>query len=120
MAFRRNFAPAVANSMNVKALQEQSRIDDGTSRANAIAEKDLQFWIPQAALLVPEGVQPVQTLEELLTLPKAHIATVLAAVLKIFRQKRKIDGKRYTNVSLKLKVEAWQRIIRGHFQMARV
>ena len=61
-------------------------------------------------------MQPVQTLEELLTLPKAHIATVLAAVLKIFRQKRKIDGKRYTNVSLKLKVEAWQRIIRGHFQ----
>ena len=45
MAFRRNFAPAVANSMNVKGLQEQSRIDDGTSRANAIAEKDLQFWI---------------------------------------------------------------------------
>ena len=66
MAFRRNFAPAVANSMNLKALQEQSRIDDGTSRANAIAEKDLQFWIPQAALLVPEGVQPVQTWEEFL------------------------------------------------------
>ena len=115
MAFRRNFQPAVANSANVKAILHNSPIDDGTAMANQIAERDLRFWIPHAAPLLPQGVKRIKTLEELFALPKAHIGIVLATVLKIYRQKRKINGKRYTNVSLKLKLGAWQRIIRGFF-----
>ena len=45
MAFKRNFAPALINSANVKALRTQSKltIDDGTAKANEVAKKDLQF-----------------------------------------------------------------------------
>ena len=49
MAFRRNFAPAVSNSANVKSLQEEIPVDDGTSKANKVAEDDLQFWNNHAA-----------------------------------------------------------------------
>ena len=58
----------------------------------------------------------MQTLRELLKLPKAHIGRFLATILPIYRQRRKINGKRYTNASLKLKVEAWQRVIREIWQ----
>ena len=118
MAFKKSFAPSVANSSNVKGLRVYSSgpIDDGTAKSNAVAKKDLAFWIPQAAPLLREGIKRVQTLDELLKLPKAHIAHVLATILPIYRQRRKINGKRYTNASLKLKVEAWQRVIRDIFQ----
>ena len=42
MAFRRNFAPAVSNPANVKSLQEEIPVDDGTSKANKVAEDDLK------------------------------------------------------------------------------
>ena len=115
MAFRRSFAPAIANSANVKGLPNDQSEDlvDGTVKSNKVAEADLRFWIPLAAPLLREGVQRVQTFEELLKLPKAHIGHVLAIILPIYRQKRKVNGKRCTNASLKLKVEAWQRVIRG-------
>ena len=63
MAFRRNFQPAVANSANVKAILHNSPIDDGTAMANQIAERDLRFWIPHAAPLLPQGVKRIKTLE---------------------------------------------------------
>ena len=49
MAFRRSFNPALINSANVKALRDQSsaRIDDGTSKSNEVARKDLAYWIPK-------------------------------------------------------------------------
>ena len=89
---------------------------DGTVKSNRCAEGDLRFWISLAAPHLREGVQRVQTFKELLKLPKAHIGHVLATILPIYRQKRKVNGKRYTNASLKLKVEAWQRVIRGIYQ----
>ena len=52
MAFRRNFAPAFSNSANVKSLQEEIPVDDGTSKANKVAEDDLRFWIPHAAVIL--------------------------------------------------------------------
>ena len=118
MAFKRNFAPSVINSSNVKALRNQTVVplDDGTAKSNEVAKKDLAFWIPHAAQYLPEGIKRVQTLRELLKLPKAHIGRFLATILPIFRQRRKINGKRYTNASLKLKVEAWQRVIREIWQ----
>ena len=107
MAFKRTFAPALINAANVKAIRESSvPIDDGTAKSNTVAEKDLAYWIPVAAPFLREGVQRVQTVEELLKLPKAHIGHVLATILPIFRQRRHPNGKRYTNASLKLKVEA--------------
>ena len=108
MAFRRSFNPALINSAYVKALRDQSSvtIDDGTSKANEVARKDLAYWIPVAGPFLREGVKRVQTIEELLKLPKAHIGHVLATILPIYRQKRDVNGKRYTNASLKLKVEA--------------
>ena len=56
--------------------------------------------IPLTAPHLREGVQRVQTLEELLKLPKAHIGHVLATILPIYRQKCEVNGKRYTNASL--------------------
>ena len=105
MAFRRSFAPAIANSANVKGLPNDHSKDlvDGTVKSNKVAEADLRFWIPLTAPHLREGVQRVQTLEELLKLPKAHIGHVLATILPIYRQKREVNGKRYTNASLKLK-----------------
>ena len=118
MSFSRSFNPSIVYSENVKALanQSSSRIEDGTSKSNDVAEKDLAYWIPVAGPFLNEGVKPVKTLEELLKLPKAHIGHVLATILPIYRQKRHVNGKRYTNASLKLKVEAWQRVIRGIYQ----
>ena len=114
MAFKRTFAPFLINSFNVKALHPQltEPIDDGTAKSNAIARKDLEFQIPLAAEIVPEPIKRVQTLQELLKSPRAHIGHFLATILPIYRQRRKVNGKRYTNASLKLKVEAWQRVIR--------
>ena len=105
MAFRRSFAPAIANSANVKGLPNDHSKDlvDGTVKSNKVAEADLRFWIPLTAPHLREGVQRVQILEELLKLPKAHIGYVLATILPIYRQRRKVNGKHYTNASLKLK-----------------
>ena len=56
MAFKRTFAPALSNAANVKSLNVQSSavIDDGTSRSNAVAKKDLAFWIPLTGPLLRE------------------------------------------------------------------
>ena len=118
MAFKRSFAPAIANSVNVKALRnnQTEKKDDGTAKSNKVAEGDLRFQLPLTAPHLRNRVTPVKTLQELLMLPKAHIGHVLATILPIYRQKRKINGKRYTNASLKLKVEAWQRVIRGIYK----
>ena len=108
MAFRRSFNPAIINSTNVKALPglSSSIIHDGTTKSNEVATKDLAYWIPVAGPFLREGVKRVQTIEELVKLPKPHIGHVLATILPIYRQKRDVNGKRYTNASLKLKVEA--------------
>ena len=60
MVFRRNFAPAAANSANVKFLQEEVPVDDGTSKASKVAEDDLRFWITDAAVLLPQGINVLQ------------------------------------------------------------
>ena len=51
MAFKRSFAPAIANSVNVKALRnnQTEKKGDGTAKSNKVAEGDLRFWIPLAA-----------------------------------------------------------------------
>ena len=119
MGFKRTFAPSLINSSNVKALHPQltEPIDDGTAKSNAIARKDLELWIPLAAQIVPEPIKRVQTLQELLKLPKAHIGHFLATILPIYRQRRTVNGKRYTHASLKLKVETWQRVIRKIYRV---
>ena len=45
MAFRRSFAPAIANSANVKGLPNDQSEDlvDGTVKSNKVAEADLRF-----------------------------------------------------------------------------
>ena len=47
MAFKRNFAPALINSANIKALSTQTQltIDDGTAKSNEVAKKDLEFYL---------------------------------------------------------------------------
>ena len=47
MAFRRSFAPAIANSANVKGLpnDQSENLVDGTVKSNKVAEADLRFWI---------------------------------------------------------------------------
>ena len=105
MAFRRSFNPALINSANVKALRDQSSaaIDDGTSKSNEVARKDLAYWIPVAGPFLRKGVKRVQTIEKLIKLPKAHIGHVLATILPIYRQKRDVNGKRYKKRQLKTK-----------------
>ena len=86
MAFRRSFNPALINSANVKALRDQSSaaIDDGTSKSNEVARKDLAYWIPVAGPFLREGVKRVQTIEELLKLPKAHIGHIFCRNIYFF------------------------------------
>ena len=45
MAFKRSFAPAIANSVNVKALRNNQTENkaDGTAKSNKVAEGDLRF-----------------------------------------------------------------------------
>ena len=51
MAVKRSFAPAIANSENVKGLRNSltGNLHDGTAKSNKVAEGDLRFWIPLAA-----------------------------------------------------------------------
>ena len=48
MAFRRSFAPAIANSANVKGLPNDQSEDlvDGTVKSNKVAEADLRRYTP--------------------------------------------------------------------------
>ena len=110
MVVRRNFNPSVLYSANVK--QSLS----GTDRSNQVARKDLAYWLPRTAPLLDEGVSPVNSLAQLLTLPKAHVGHILSKLLPIYRQRRDPNGKRFTNASLIVKVEAWQRVIRQDLQ----
>ena len=45
MAFKRSFAPPIANSVNVKALRNNQTENkaDGTAKSNKVAEGDLRF-----------------------------------------------------------------------------
>ena len=58
MAFRRSFNPEINNSRNVKGLrpQQSSNLQDGTSKSNDVARKDLAYWIPVAGPFLHEGV----------------------------------------------------------------
>ena len=80
MPGRRNFAPAKVNAANVKANIT------GTDVANQVAHKDLAFWLPKTKLLLNKEVTPVDTLKELLSLPKAHQGHILSKLVTIFRQ----------------------------------
>ena len=97
------YSPVVSNSANVKNSLT------GTDKANMVVMKDLGFWLPLTKPYLKHDVPGVDNLAQLLTLPKAHIGHILSALLPIYRQNRKPDGKRYTNASLLVKVEGMQR-----------
>ena len=98
--------PSVSNSINVKNSLT------GTERANLVIQKDLDFWLPLTRPHLNPDVPGVDTLQQLLTLPKAHMGHILSNLLTVYRQNRNPGGKRYTNASLLVKVEAMQRVIR--------
>ena len=78
--------------------------------------KDLGSWFPLTKPYLKHDVPGVDNLAQLLTLPKAYIGHIFSALLPIYRQNRKPDGKRYTNASLLVKVEGMQRVIRKALQ----
>ena len=102
--------PSVSNSINVKNSLT------GTERANLVIQKDLDFWLPLTRPHLNPDVPGVDTLQQLVTLPKAHMGHILSNLLTVYRQNRKPGGKRYTNASLLVKVEAMQRVIRKCLQ----
>ena len=110
MAYKRSFGPSVINSNNAKLVQ------NGTSAGNKTALSELAFWLPLTIPELDSRVKGVSTFKELLRLPKAHIAHILSKLVQIIRQRKDVNGKRYTNVRLKVKVESWQRVIRSAFQ----
>ena len=48
-------------------------------------------------------------------LPIGQIGFILAVVITIIRKNHVVGGERLSNVSLKAKVDSWQRIIRAFF-----
>ena len=110
MSIKRSFKPFLANSGNVKSSLS------GTVRANNVARKDLAFWLPRTIPLLTDGVAGAKNLQQLLTVPKAHIGHILSVLVTIYRQNRDPDGKRFSNASLLVKVNSWQRVIREELQ----
>ena len=110
MSIKRSFKPSSANSDNVKSSLS------GTGRANNVACKDLAFWLPRTIPLLTDGVAGAKNLQQLLTVPKAHIGHILSVLVTIYRQNRDPDGKRFSNASLLVKVNSWQRVIREELQ----
>ena len=110
MSLNRSLKPSLANSANVNSSLT------GTARANDVARKDLAFWLPRTIPLLNDGVRGAKNLQQLLIAPKAHIGHILSVLVTIYRQNRDPHGKRFTNASLLVKVESWQRVVSEELQ----
>ena len=78
MARRRKFNPSISNAANVKTSQI------GTIKANDVAVKDLNFWLPLTIPHLNEWVAGVKTLDELIAVPKAHAGHILTVLVKFW------------------------------------
>ena len=110
MAPRRKYNPSISNALNVKISLAS------TVKTNEVAKKDLEFWLPLTIPHLNKAVPGVQTLDELIAVPKSHARHILSVLIKLYRERREPNGKRYTNASLIVKVETQQRVIRLKLQ----
>ena len=101
----------VSNNLQVSNPIQET----GTTKLDRVSMKDFAFWLPHTKAHLRGGVPAVSTFSELVTLPLAQIGYILGVLVTIIRKHRKVGGERLTNVSLKGKVDSWQRIIRKHF-----
>ena len=90
-------------------------MSNGTANAGKVGLRDLAFWLPLTKDHLREGVPFVRSFEGLVKLPIGQIGFILAVVITIIRKNRVVGGDRLSNVSLKAKVDSWQRISRAFF-----
>ena len=91
-------------------------LENGTVKADKVAMRDLEFWLPQTIPHLCKGVQFAATFDTLRQLPTAQIGYILSVLVKIIRKNRKVNGERLSNCTLKAKVDSWQRIMRRSFK----
>ena len=90
-------------------------MSNGTANAGKVGLRDLAFWLPLTKDHLREGVPFVRSFEGLVKLPIGQIGFILAVVITIIWKNRVVGGDRLYNVSLKAKVDSWQRISRAFF-----
>ena len=83
-------------------------MSNGTANAGKVGLRDLVFWLPLTK-------DHLRSFECLVKLPIGQIGFILAVVIIIIRKNRVVGGDRLSNVSLKAKVDSWQRISRAFF-----
>ena len=91
-------------------------LESGTVKTDKVAMRDLAFWLPHTKPHLCDGVKFAHSFETLVKLPIHQIGYILGVVIKIIRKNRKVHGERLSNCTLKVKADAWQRIMRKFFK----
>ena len=91
------------------------KITNGTDKIDRVAYRDLMFWLPYKKEHLRDGIPYAPTFEDLIRLLTAQIDYILSIIAKNIRKNRKVGGERFSNCSLKVKLNTSQRIIRKHF-----
>ena len=65
---------------------------NGTIKADRVAMRDFKFWLPYTKAHLCDGVQYAPSFESLVKLPIPQIGFILAVILKIIRNNRKVSG----------------------------
>ena len=91
-------------------------LENGTVKTDKVVMRDLAFWLPLTKPHLSDGVKFAPSFETLVKLPIPQIGYILGVVIKIIRKNRKVHGERLSNCTLKVKADAWQRIMRIFFK----
>ena len=75
-------------------------LENGTVKADKVAMRDLEFWLPQTIPHLCQGVKFAPTFDTLRQLPIPQIGYILSVLIKIIRN-RKVNGERLSNCTLK-------------------
>ena len=84
--------------------------ENGTTKVDRVVLKELAFWLPHTKEHLCDGIL-LSYFDSLVKFHVAQIQFILGIVITIMRKNSKFGGIRLANCSLKLKVDAWQRII---------
>ena len=87
------------------------KITNGTDKIDRVAYRDLMFLLPYKKEHLREGIPYAPTFEDLIRLPTSQIDYILSIIAKNIRKNRKVGGEHFSNFSLKVIVDSWQRPI---------
>ena len=90
-------------------------LEDGNDKIDKVILGDLAFWLSHTKNNLRDGIQFVRTFEALVELPIiAENGCILTIVITIIR-KNCVSGERMINVTLKVKIDAQERVIRIYY-----